>query len=125
MNEKVKVIGVYHVEGYSDVHLIELEIWEKPSSIDMEEITQEIPNRERLDWQAPYDEHYLNTTGDKVIGDYFKLPVSDTQPTRLVFFMYFLDFDSPLLSQFGEIKLSSPTPMPERLKDIIVFEEVD
>lgn len=125
MNDKVKVIGIYKIQENDDVHLIELEINEKPSIIDVGKFTQETPNVQREDWQVAYDEHYLTSAGDKVIGDYLRLPENDKSPTRLTFFLYFINFELPLLSQFGEIELMCATLLPERLKNIITFEDAD
>lgn len=125
MKGKVSIIGVYPIQNKADVHFIELEIDEKPSLVDIGVFTQETPDRPRQDWQAAYDEHYLNSSGDDIIGDSMNLPEEDDAPTRLAFFLYFVNFDLPLLSQFGESKLPCATELPERLKDIIVFEDVD
>lgn len=119
----VEVIGVYEVN--EDVHLIELKIDTKPSDVNVEGFTQEIEGVSKDDWQVAYDEYYLNDEGSKVIGDFFNKPVEDLTPTRIAFFLYFVDFTMPLLTPFGEVNLPSPLPMPKRLKDIIEFEEVD
>ncbi|MGQ9780405.1 MAG: hypothetical protein ACUVRM_11145, partial [Bacillota bacterium] len=67
----------------------------------------------------------VNDSGDRVIGDYFKKPAHDLAPTRLAFFLFFIfiDFKRPLITPFGHVHLPKPTPMPERLKKIIKFEE--
>ncbi|SOC45089.1 hypothetical protein [Ureibacillus acetophenoni] len=119
----VEVIGVYEVN--EDVHLIELKIDTKPSDVNVEGFTQEIEGVSKDDWQVAYDEYYLNDEGSKVIGDFFNKPAEDLTPTRIAFFLYFVDFTTPLLTPFGKVNLPSPLHMPERLKDIIEFEEVD
>lgn len=125
MEEKLQVIGVYKVKENADVHLVELIIPATPSDVQVDDITQEIPNEPKDNWQVAYDEHYLNLKGDKIIGDYFKLPKDNIAPTRVAFFLYFLDFSRPILTQFGEVKLPQPTDIPDRLKQIISFENVD
>ena len=125
INDKVKIVGIYKVQENADVHMIELEVHERSSLIDVSTFTQEIPDKPASGWQAAYDEYYLNSTGDAVIGDFISLPERDDGTTRLVFFFYYLDFKSPLLSQFGQVKLIKPIKMPDRLKNIIDFVEVD
>lgn len=88
MNDNVKVIGVYNIDDNNDAHLIELEINEKPSLIDIGMFTQEVINVPEDEWQVAYDEHYLNSTGEKIIGDYLNLPQNNMAPTRLAFIFY-------------------------------------
>ena len=125
MNDKLNIIGVYEIEGHKDVHLIELQINEKPSLIDVGQFTQENPSQPKDDWQVAYDEYYLNSIGDKVIGDFLNLPLNDNIPTRLIFFLYFINFDLPLITQFGVVELQSAIKLPKRLESIITFEDVD
>ncbi len=125
MNDKLNIIGVYEIEGHKDVHLIELLINEKPSLIDVGQFTQENPSQPKDKWQVAYDEYYLNSTGEKVIGDFFDLPINDNTPTRLTFFLYFINFDLPLITQFGIIELQPAIKLPKRLESIITFEDVD
>lgn len=120
-----KVIGVYTVAEEPNVHLVELELQEKPSLIGVGSFTQENPNIPRDNWQIAYDEYYLNAEGEKVIGNYNSLPGKDDIPTRLTFFMYYLDFSIPLQSQFGELVLPGASPMPDRLSKIITYVAAD
>jgi len=89
MGKKIDIIGIYQIPNNADVHLIELEIDEKPSLIRVGEFTQAVPNSPREDWQAACDECYLNSIGDKIIGDYFRLPENDEAPTKLAFFLFY------------------------------------
>ena len=116
--------GIYTVEGKPDVHLIELSIDHPPEAVDMAKITQEVEGVTNGSWQSPWDEKYLDERGEAVIGDWIELPTGQTQ-TRLLFFFHFLNFDKPLLTPFGELRLTSPSTMPARLKDLIVYEEPD
>ena len=125
MEEKLQVIGVYKIKENADVHLVELIIPATPSDVQVEDITQEVPNEPKDNWQVAYDEHYLNLMGNKIIGDFLKLPKDNTAPTRIAFFLYFLDFSRPILTQFGEVKLPQPVAMSDRLKQLISFEDVD
>ena len=125
MEPDINVIGVYQIEQKSDVHLIELIINSSPSDIDVSSFTQKDEKIPEDNWQAAFYEYYLNEEGTEVIGDNLNYKSIKDEKTRMTFFMYFLDFDKPLLSQFGEISLPEPTALPERLKNIIEidFEE--
>jgi hypothetical protein len=122
-NEKIYMIGVYIVKENKDVHLIEVIINEACSKIDAGRFTQEDPNRPPYNWQVAYNEYYLNHSGDEVIGDSILKPETSSSPARITFFFYFIDFNRPLLTPYGPVKLSKPTSMPARLKSIITFEE--
>ncbi len=119
----VEIIGVYEVN--EDVHLIEIKVDTKPSDLNVDGFTQEIEGVSEDDWQVAYDEYYLNDDGSKVIGDFFNRPKEEISSTRIVFFLYFVDFSIPLSTPFGKVNLPSPQQMPIRLKDIIEFEEAD
>ncbi|MBR4256589.1 MAG: hypothetical protein IKQ18_05440 [Clostridia bacterium] len=121
--EKVNIIGVYKVDEAEDVYLIELMIDDKPSNIDVDGIQQTDPDLDEDDWQAAFDEYYLNADGTEVIGDYCDLPEDDTDKTRLCFFMYLFDFNKPLRTQYGIINLPKSKKMPKRLGEIIEFDD--
>jgi len=116
------IIGIYEIANTPDVHLIELFLDIPPSEVNVSTFTQKDDSLPEDCWQVAYDEHYLCKDGVTVIGrfgDQFSLSKEFT--TRIAFFLYFLNFDKPLTTQFGEIALSSPKPMPERLSGIIEF----
>jgi hypothetical protein len=119
----VEVLGVYEVN--EDVHLIEIKVETKPSVVNVEDFTQEVEEVPEEDWQVAYDEYYLNDEGNEVIGDFFNKPTEDLSPTRITFFLYFVDFSIPLSTPYGKVSLPSSTQIPNRLKYIIEFEEVD
>ena len=120
-----RLLGVYEVEGISDVHLFELHINVPPKEINVSLFFQEDDVLPRNSWQTAYDERFLNEDGTKVIGSFFEQDNLDFQETRVVFFLYFTDFTKSLLTQFGVIKLSEPSPMPDRLAEIIEFIPAD
>jgi len=125
MSTNIQVLGTYNVPQNSDVSLIEVLVQARPSDIDVGQFTQEEPGTSRDSWQVAYMERYLNETGEMVIGDDMDLPSQDESPTRLTFFMYYLDTARPLLTPFGEVNLPQRIAAPDRLKDIIPFDEVD
>jgi hypothetical protein len=89
MKTETNVIGVYTVEGQTNVHLIELDIKAKHTDIDIGEFTQRQRGVDQLDWQAPWDEKYLNRAGTEITGDWLEVPKDKTENTRIVFFSAF------------------------------------
>lgn len=124
-NSIVQLLGVYHVRQSPNVHLIELLIKKPPNEVDISTFTQKNELLPESCWQAAYDEHYLSEDGTSVIGTFCDQNNVRGTETRIAFFMHFVDFNKPLLSEFGELALSSPSPMPERLLKVITFEPVD
>ena len=117
----MKLIGVYTFDNNQDVHLIEITFDNSPNKIDVGKITQEIKGQPQSNWQSPWDEKYLDDKGEKIIGDYFDIP-NDGNKTRLIFFFHDIDFSRPLLTQEGQLTLTRPTSLPDRLKDKIIYE---
>ena len=121
----IDLIGVYSVDGQKDVHLIELSVRAKYSDINIGEFTQKQDGVDRLSWQTPWDEKYLNDEGTIIIGDWINTPKDFTDITRIAFFLHFLDIGKPLATPFGDIKLKRPEAMPNRLTLIIKYERPD
>lgn len=123
-NQTVELVGVYTVAKSQDVKLIEIIVGCPPSEIDVGKITQPEEGVKESDWQAAYDEYYLNEDGSEVVGR-FGDNLADTASTRLAFFLYDVNFDKPLQTQFGKLQLPKESPMPKRLEGIIEFEPAD
>ena len=123
-HDKTELIGVYTIPNHDDVKLIELVVGENLNEFDPIQITQEQRGLDKMDWQTAYDEKYLNSEGNEIIGDDFEKPNGLTR-FRLVFFFHYLDFNKPLISQYGLIKLKNVTELPERLSKIIEYEPID
>lgn len=117
----MEIIGIYNVKESSDVFLVEMRFSVRPEDVDVSGITQEMKNTTRDNWQAAYSEKYLDNSGEKIIGDDYSLP-KNQENTRLVFFFHYLDFNTKLLTPFGEIAPTPPLEMPQRLADIIKYE---
>jgi len=101
---RVKVIGVYPVEAQEPVHLVEISIeGGGVDAFDLGDVTQEMADTPRMNWQAPYDEHVISET--------------DTR-ARVVFFFHYLDLRKPLLTPAGELVLPLPKERPKRLREI-------
>jgi hypothetical protein len=121
----VQILGVYKINVNSDVHLIELNINISPSDLCVSSFTQKDDNLSKDNWQTAYDEHFLNEDGTQVMGTSIEQDSLIGDKTRMAFFMYFIDFNKPLISQYGEFLLPEPSHIPERLSEIIIFETAD
>ena len=119
----IQLIGHYYVNDNPDVSLIELIIDRKADEIDLLEFTQEIDNEPRSNWQAPFDEKYLDPDGNTIIGDDLVLPTHLSSNTRMTFYMYFLDESKSLLTPFGRLQLPKKISQPSRIKDLLNFED--
>ena len=124
LNTTPQLIGIYHMNNMSDVFLIELKLEIPANEVNVSLFTQQ-DAISKEDWQVAYDERFLNEDGTKVIGTFSDHSKLDGAETRIVFFMYFVDVNKSLTSQYGEVILSTPTSMPERLVKIIDFEPAD
>jgi len=112
---KIKVVGVYPVEAPEPCHLLELVFDSVDDAIDFMEFTQQVRHRPRDSWQVPWDERFLDVTGEREIDP----DAPDVQPAvdrfRVVFFFHYLDHGRPLLSPAGPLSLPEPTVRPQRL----------
>ena len=113
-----ELLGVYKVKNDNDALLLEFSVDCSPSDVNLMNFTQKVPCEKKSNWQVPYNEKYLNDTGDKVIGGMFEGPKLSGKTTRVCFYMFDLDLNKPLLTPFGDIKLSNPISMPKRLLDL-------
>jgi hypothetical protein len=121
---KFEIIGVYSVEADEPLHLIEVCFHGLRERFDLCGITQEWPGKDRKQWQVPYLEHILNSAGDAVQVDWFKVDESPEHwqgDVRMVFFFHYLDFDRPLQTPFGDVVLPAATPLPSRLSNKITY----
>ena len=110
-----RIIGAYKVRSPEPCHLVELEITDVSGQIDLIEITQEIPGHPRSNWQVPYEEQYLHSSGKHPITPDVPWRQHQESELRLVFFFHYLDFSRPLLTPFGELELPKPKRKPRRL----------
>jgi len=124
-NQIAQLLGVYPINDAPDVHLFELLIHATPKDVNVSAFTQKDESLPQDSWQVAYNEHFLNEDGTNIIGTFLDQNRLTGTETRLVFFLYFVDFNKPLSSQYGDLVLPTPSSMPERLAKIIEFEPVD
>ncbi len=106
MDDRLRIVGIYPISAPEPCHLIEIELGVSQEEFDFGSITQELKDEPRSNWQAAYDEQHIG---------------GDDQCSRWAFFFHYLDFGKPLHTQFGEIKLPNPTPLPDRLGGVDYF----
>lgn len=76
-----------------------------PKNIDIGQFTQAKEGVDRLNWQIPWDEKYLNEEGTIITGDWLNSPKNTLDFTRLAFFLHHIDFKKPLVTQFEALEL--------------------
>jgi len=113
---QIELIGVYPVISAEPCHLIELGISCFNRNMNMDAFTQILTEVDRENWQAPYDEAFLNPTGDALANKADQYTPPEGPNCRLVFYFHYLDFGEPLQTPAGPIRIPNSTPMPGRLK---------
>ena len=73
--------------------------------------------------QVAYDEVFLSEDGREIIGHEFS--EIESRNVRLAFFLHYFDAGKPILTSFGPVNPPKPSPMPQRLANLIKYEPVD
>jgi hypothetical protein len=87
-------------EHFAGLYLIEIEAQPPDSHVDWNSITQPVAGVPSANWQVPWDERRIGSG-------------------RWAFFMHFVQFDQPLQTSNGPVRLPAPTPIPAHLRNII------
>ena len=103
MLAKLTVFGAYPVGVDEACRLVEILVGRDDAELDFGEITQEVKEQARDNWQVPYDEQVLEQRGGT---------------SRSAFFFHYLDFDKPLLTPLGPVSVPKTTLTPNHLKNI-------
>lgn len=103
MANQARIVGIHPIAADEPVHLVELEIVGSADDFDFGEVTQELPDQPRSNWQVPYDEREIASEPGRVWS---------------AFFFHYLDTSKPLLSPAGPLELPTETPVPEHLQDV-------
>ncbi len=112
---QVEVIGVYPVKAHETCFLVELVVRGIKEPVDMGKVTQPILGHSESSWQVPWDEHFLDLSGDSPLDPDFPDKVPATSAIRVAFFFHQLDVFRPLASPWGNIPLPEVSPRPYRL----------
>jgi hypothetical protein len=110
-----RIIGAYRLPSTEPCHLVELEITGVTDAIDLSEITQVVPGQPRSNWQVPYDEQYLDVSGNRPMNPSKPWAKPQEPDFRLASFFHYLDFSKPLMTPFGKMELPKPRRKPRRL----------
>jgi hypothetical protein len=103
MATRAKIIGVHPVEADEPVHLIELLVEGDGGAFDCDDVTQEVGDQPKSNWQVPYDVRVLEESDGGI---------------RYAFFFHYTDLKKPLLTPAGPVQLPKPTNQPAHLMDI-------
>jgi hypothetical protein len=97
-----------------DLAMFEVLVTSPDATFDVGEFIQQDPSRPQSTWQIAWNETFLTSDGETVIGVYpCKSP--DAPQYRVVFSIHFWKPDLPLHSSYGELALPPMQPLPERL----------
>ena len=120
--DAVKFYECYHFS--EQWYLIEMLLDVSALEIDWNNITVPQKGVSKLNWQAPFMEQYLNEEGCSKICDTYDIPKENVRPCRVAFFIFKVSAQT-LSTPYGDFPLSDTKPLPQRLKNIIEFEESD
>lgn len=113
---QLHILGVYGVpEADEPCHLVEIACSGVEEPLDVGAFTQADPDLPPSDWQAPYDEHFLDGRGLRLLDPDAPEEQPEHDRFRLVFFFHRLDPGRPLESPAGPLHLPAPSPLPDRL----------
>lgn len=121
----MNIVEFYNCYDFNkEWYLIEMRLNICASEIEWGSITVPEKNVDRDNWQCAYLEQYLNENGTEKICDTYDVPKGNVNPCRVVFFIH-KSSAKLLQTPYGNFKLSSAKALPERLKSIVEFNDVD
>ena len=119
------VVKFYECYNFSEQwYLIEMLLNVPALDVDWGNMTVPQKGISKTEWQVPCMEQYLNEDGSAKICDTYDVPKENVRPCRVAFFVFKVS-ERILSTPYGDFPLSDAKPMPERLKNIIEFEESD
>ena len=77
---------------------------------------------DEFDRQVPYMEQYLTKDGTDKLCDAWDEPEEQEAPSRIAFFLHRTEGGTVLETPYGDVSLSELAPLPERLIEILEFE---
>lgn len=105
-------------------YLIEMMLDVSASDIDWSNITVPQKGISKTDWQVPFMEQYLSKDGCAKICNTYDIPKENVCPCRVAFFIFKVS-EQTLSTPYGDFLLSNANSVPERLKKIVEFEDVN
>lgn len=122
---KVEIVGEYPIDAPEPCHLIEIIVRGSKAPFDIGGFTQPVPGQPESNWQVPWDECVLDSTGETIVADYEGIdenPALLVGDVRMAFFFHYLNLSVGLITPFGTVSLPAASPLPSRLK-IMKYEE--
>ncbi|WP_372719389.1 hypothetical protein [Novipirellula sp.] len=116
----IEMLGVFETPACEPVHLIEMLVHESRGPFKIGTITQQWLGKERDSWQVAYDEKILTPDGADILFDPW-FPEGDVSQhwigdVRFAFFFHYLNFDTKLMTPFGNVAVIDVGMLPKRLK---------
>ena len=105
--------------------LVEVLVSDADADFNVGGFMQENPELPPMNWQAAWAEAFLSADGDRLLAERWNpLPPGHTT-FRVTFFIHEWRVDRALLSSYGSLPGGAPTPMPERLRELVPYELLD
>jgi hypothetical protein len=112
-------------EQLNSAVLVEVAISNAGASFDVGDFVLEDPTLPRDNWQAAWAEAFLTTDGERLLVKRWGSLPKDQQNFRVAFYIHNWKLGGRLLSSYGPIPTTAPLPMPDRLKRLVPYVEVD
>jgi len=122
MNNQTNFIGCYDFN--SEAILLEMIIDEYPNEIDFTEFCVPDDTQKKENWQVAYMEQFLNLDGTCKLCETYDTPTEQSKPTRVAFFLFKTE-NQKLSTPYGDFSIANPQQLPDRLVDLIEFDECD
>ena len=120
--DTVKFYECYHFN--EEYYLVEMVLDIPAHDIEWDKICVPQEGIHPSNWQCAFLEQYLNEDGTVRICNMYNEPKENRKPCRVTFFIFKVPTRT-LSTPYGDFLLSDVNPIPERLKNIIEFEEAD
>ncbi len=115
--EALEEFGPQVRETMNGLCLIEMIIEHAPPEFCLDDVGQD--REQTANSQVPYDEHWLDADGQRVIARDFSAP--DMRPIRVAFFLHECQPSGQLFGPWGSLELPTLTPLPERLAAVVSY----
>ena len=112
-------------EQLNSAALVEVAISGADPTFDVGDFVLEDRSLPRDNWQAAWAEAFLTTDGQQVLVKRWSSRPMDQNDFRVAFYIHYWKTGNRLLSSYGPLPASLPSPMPERLKRLVPYVEVD
>ena len=117
------MVTLFNCFSFNDEwYLVEMALALPAQEIQFNKIVVPEDGVKESDWQTVLAEQFLNKDGTERICDLYETPNNSDCDSRVAFFIYKTN-SNILRSPYGQFELSDAEGVPDRLKDIIEFDE--